>query len=149
MAQKTFPSEEFKSLKWLAGSWKGIAVNVGNVPFYEAWRWVNDSTLANLAIEIKNGDTAISESNALHLRNGFIRLGKKPSDWVASRLFPNELVLRNDSLPYSNTIIWLHTKDDHWFTILEHPKSSVYYDMTRDLPLDRKVDAWLGERRKK
>ena len=145
-AQKKFTSQEFASLKWLQGSWKGMA---GDKPFYEAWRWVNDSVLVNFVIEIKNNDTLITESGALLLKNGLITLGQKPSQWQATRLMPNEIVLKNDSLPYSNTIVWLHTTDDHWFTILEHPKSTVYYDMRKDAALDRKVSEWLVLQQKK
>ena len=140
VGQKNFNPVDFQKSKWLQGSWKGMSAKE---PFYEAWRLVNDSTLANLAIEIKCNDTLIKESGALMLRNRKITLGQQPVMWETSRFNANELVLKNDTLRFSNVITWLHTKDDHWFTILEHPKSTVYYDMTRDASLDRKVDAWL------
>ncbi len=139
-AQKEFTPSEFKLLKWLQGAWKGTT---GKEPFYEAWRLANDSTLVNFSIQIRNGDTLVKEADALALRNGKILLGQKPAQWQANRLQQNEIVLKNDTLRFSNTIIWLHTRDDRWFTILEHPKSTVYYDMTKDAALDRKVEGWL------
>ena len=90
-SQKNFTQQEFTALKWLQGSWKGMA---GDKPFYEAWRWVNDSVLVNFEIEIKNNDTLISESSALLLKNGKITLGQKPNQWQAFRLMPNEIVLK-------------------------------------------------------
>jgi hypothetical protein len=128
---------------WLQGSWKGMT-KTG--PFYEAWRVINDSTLLNLAIEIKGGDTLIKESATLSLRQGSIWLGGEPARWKASRVVAGEIVLRNDTLRFSNTIIWMHTPEDHWITILEHPHSTVFYDMSRDAALDRKVEAWIRER---
>ena len=145
-SQQKFATSDFKQMKWLEGSWKGYA---GSTLFYEGWRVVNDSVMVNFAIEIKNSDTIIRESSALLLRNGRITLGQIPSQWTASRITPNELVLKNDTLSYSNVIIWLHTKDDHWFTILENPKSTIYYDMTRDVALDKKLDDWIRQRRKR
>ena len=61
-----------------------------------------------------------------------------------TRMTANELVLKNDSLPYSNTIIWLHTKEDHWFAILENPSSTIYYDLVREPLIDKKLDEWIS-----
>ena len=140
------PLSGLQKLKWLQGAWKGSA---GAEPFYEGWRFYNDSILVNFAIEIKGRDTVIKESSALVLRNGQLTLGQKPAQWAATPLTANELVLRHDTLKYSNTIIWLHTKEDHWFTILEHPRSTVYYDMSRDPVLDEKLEMWIRQHRKK
>jgi hypothetical protein len=141
--QGRFTNTDFSRLSWLEGSWKGIAQNAA---FYEAWRRVNDSTFLNLGIEIANADTTISESTTLRLRGGSIFLGDKGMVWTASRLVANELVLRNDTARSSNTIIWMHGPADHWITVIEHPKTAVFYDMTRDAALDRKVDAWIRQR---
>ncbi|MBD0350532.1 MAG: hypothetical protein ICV65_05180, partial [Flavisolibacter sp.] len=55
----------------------------------------------------------------------------------------NEMVFENDTLHFSNRIIWLHTADDHWFTILQHPGSTVDYDMIRVLQLEAAVDRYI------
>ena len=142
---QSFSTTDIQKLKWLEGSWKGMA---NDKPFYEAWRFFNDSVLVNFAIEIQNGDTIIKESSALILSGGQVSLGQPPTQWKASRITQNEIVLKNDTLKFSNVIIWLHTKEDHWFTVLEHPRSTVYYDMVRDAALNRKVDAWLADKKK-
>lgn len=80
------------------------------------------------------------------LRNAVLTLRGEGISWAASRLVGSELVLRNDTARYSNTIIWLHSAEDHWWTILEHPRSSVSYDMIRDEALTRKLEAWLRTR---
>ena len=71
-----------------------------------------------------------------------------PTQWKLERLTPNEMMFENDSLKYSNRIIWLHTLDDHWFTILQNPKSTVYYDMVRILVLEAVVDRFIANAQK-
>ena len=146
LGQSTYQQSDFKNMEWLLGSWKGL--NKGEF-FYEAWQKANDSTIVNFSIEIKNGDTLIKETGALFLRNDRIFHGHKPVLWNASRIMANQIVLNNDTLKYSNSIIWLHTNEDHWFTILENPRSTVYYDMTREPKLDKKIGEWIAFHLKK
>ena len=136
-AQLPAARPQLSKMEWLVGSWKGIS---NNVPFYEGWRKLNDSTLVNFAIEVKGKDTAVRVADQLAVRGQDFFLGKLPNFWLGARLTDNQIVLRNDSLKFSNRIIWLHTKDDHWFTILEHPLRTVYYDLTRVAAFDFHVD---------
>ena len=128
---------QLSKMEWLVGSWKGMS---NNVPFYEGWRKLNDSTLINFGIEVKGKDTIVKAADQLAVRGQDFFLGKLPNFWLGARLTDNQIVLRNDSLKYSNRIIWLHTKEDHWFTILEHPVRTVYYDLTRVTAFDPHVD---------
>lgn len=132
-------------IQWLEGSWKGMS---GDKPFYEAWKFFNDSVIVNFEITINNDDTVIRKSGAIILKQNQKYFGNNSIQWKISRITANEIVLKNDSLPYSNTIIWLHTKEDHWFTILENPGTTVYYDLVRDPALDRKVVEWIRLNRK-
>ena len=135
------PTKDQHPLKWLHGSWKGIS---NDKPFYEGWRFFNDSVLVNFDIAVINGDTIIRESNAIILSHNQNYYGNKTIQWKITRMTANELVLKNDSLPYSNTIIWLHTKEDHWFAILENPSSTIYYDLVREPLIDKKLDEWIS-----
>ena len=136
-AQQQPTKPQLSKMEWLVGSWKGIS---NNVPFYEGWRKLNDSTLINFGIEVKGKDTIVKAADQLAVRGQDFFLGKLPNFWLGARLTDNQIVLRNDSLRYSNRIIWLHTKEDHWFTILEHPARTVYYDLTRVTAFDPHVD---------
>jgi hypothetical protein len=136
-AQQQPVKPELSKMEWLVGSWKGMS---NNVPFYEGWRKLNDSTMINFGIEVKGKDTIVKAADQLAIRGQDFFLGKLPNFWLGARLTDNEIVLRNDSLKYSNRIIWLHTKEDHWFTILEHPVRTVYYDLTRVAAFDPHVD---------
>jgi hypothetical protein len=110
-------------------------------PFYESWKMFN-GMLVNFSIEITGKDTLVKEGGAIHVRDGHIMMGKDPF-WKLKRQTANELMFENDSLKYSNRIIWMHLDNDHWFTILQNPKSTAYYDMIRIPELDALVDRYL------
>ncbi len=114
-------------MNWLIGSWKGMH---NGKPFYEVWRQTKN-LLVNFAIEINGTDTTVKEETAIFIDTNQITLGKLPTQWKLKRLTPSEMMFENDTLKYSNRIIWFHTSDVHWFTILQNPKSTVYYDMVK------------------
>ena len=126
-------------MKWLEGSWQG---DYKGKPFYEAWRMYN-GMLVNFSIEINGNDTLVKDDGAIHVRDGNIMLGKNPTFWKLKRQTSNELMFENDSIKYSNRIIWMHLNNDHWFTILQNPKSTAYYDMVRVPAFDAVVDRYL------
>lgn len=125
-----------KDLRWLEGSWKG---EYNGTPFYEGWRLVNNE-LVNFEIKINGKDTTVSRQNQIRLKEGVLTLGNGPVYWKLKRVTANEMMFENDTAKYSNRIIWLQLKNDHWFTILQHPKTTAYYDMVR-VP---ELDAWIG-----
>ncbi len=128
--------------KWLVGSWKG---KDRHVTFYEAWRVQGDS-LVNYTIDIKGTDTVLIEQTSLRARSGQIVFGKS-GGWILKRLTQTEIVLENDTSKFSNRMIYLHLKNDRWFALLEHPKSTMYYDMERISELDGVVDNLLRKRK--
>lgn len=128
---------------WLLGSWAG---KHNGAPFYEAWR-MRDNTLVNFTIEIKKGDTLVIEQTSLRTNNDKIVFGKK-GDWLLKRLTRNEIVLENDSSKYSNRIIYLHLDNDHWFTVLESPDFTMYFDMERFPALETTVDRFIRNKKK-
>jgi hypothetical protein len=65
------------------------------------------------------------------------------------RITGNEIDLENDTSKYSNHIIYLHRANDHWFTILEHPASTMYYDMEKIKELDLRIDRFIDKKYKR
>ena len=145
--QQRTPKEDFNKMKWLIGSWKGVA---NNRPFYEAWRRVNDSVYVNFSIEIKNGDTVVSEGSPIYRELGSVYLGQSPARWKLTRLTDDEMVFENDTLKFSNKIIWHHTLIDHWYTELVNPDNRIAkYDIIRMPELDAVVDRFIQQAMKK
>lgn len=132
-----------KKAKWLEGTWQGL---YNGAPFYEAWKIHGDS-LVNYTIEIKGTDTTLLEQTSLRNRNNNIVFGKR-GDWTLKRLIGNELVLENDTSKFSNRMIYLHLTNDHWFVLLEHPKSTMYYDLQRFPALDPTVDELIKKKKR-
>lgn len=128
---------------WLVGSWIG---KHNGSPFYEAWR-MRDNTLVNFTIEIKKSDTLVIEQTSLRANNDKIVFGKK-GDWLLKRLTRNEIVLENDSSKYSNRIIYLHLDNDHWFTVLESPDFTMYFDMEKFPALEAVVNRFIRNNKK-
>ena len=129
--------------KWLVGSWSG---HHNGSPFYEAWR-IHKEALINFTIEIKKGDTLVVEQTSLRANQHKIVFGKK-GDWLLKRITRNEIVLENDSAKYSNRIIYLHLDNDHWFTVLESPGFTMYFDMVRFPELEAVVNRFIKKNKK-
>jgi hypothetical protein len=134
-------SQDFQKMKWLIGGWEGKTSS--GSPFYESWKLFNDSVLVNFNIEIRNTDTIVKESGAIFIHKGKICMGSPDRYWNLSRLTNNEMVFQNDSINYSNTIIWVHSPDDRWFAILQNPGSTIVYDLHRSAAIERKTDEFI------
>ena len=133
----TEAASDLKKMLWLQGSWKGL---YNGKPFYEAWHVLNDSMLMNYEIKITDTDTLIKESGSIHSRGENFFYGTESVNWKLSTMTPNELVFKNFSLPYSQTILWKHTDEDHWYTKLSHPNTATAeYDLIRQPELDAYV----------
>lgn len=135
---------DIPKLLWLEGSWKGM--HQGK-PFYEAWRKANDSTLHNFSIEIKGTDTLVKEAGRIVLKGSDIWFSDGTAAWKLRRLNAAEMVFENDTLRYSNRIIWFRTSDDHWLTLLQHPRATQHYDIVRIPELEAVVNRFLAQKR--
>lgn len=133
-----------KKASWLVGTWKGMN---NQSAFYETWR-IQDDSLVNYTIEFKNDDTIVTRQTSLRHKGKSIVFGKK-GDWQLKRMTRNEIVLENDASKYSNRIIYLHLANDHWFTILEHPGSTMYFDMEKVTELDLVIDRFIRNKQTK
>ncbi len=143
-AQNSIDSNQISKLTWLTGSWKGM---YNGKPFYESWRKFSDKVLVNFSIDIKDKDTVVKEETAIVFTGSKTIFGKK-GEWVLKRVMSNEMMFECDTCKFSNRIIFLRTNDDHWFTILQHPKSTMYYDMVRIKELDAIVDKFISDAKK-
>ncbi len=70
-------------------------------------------------------------------------MGSHNSTWNLSRLTNNEMVFKNDTINYSNTIIWVRSADDRWLAILQSSGSTTVYDLRRSEMIERKTDEFI------
>ena len=113
-----FTPADFRRLRWIEGSWRGSGV--GQAPFYERYRFVDDSTLVVDAFPDSTLAT-VSESTRFELRGG--TLGNPGTvRWVASRLDDRAV----DFVPVAgarNTFTWRYESPDRWTALLHWPAS--------------------------
>lgn len=72
VARELYDAADFSGLRYLEGDWRGSGYEGG--PFYESYRFVNDSTIEMTAWADSTMTTSRSQSQYL-LRNGVIRTG--------------------------------------------------------------------------
>lgn len=134
-----------KQMKWLAGHWKGM---YKGAPFYESWIMVNDSLMVNLSIEIKNKDTLVKENGFTRLqKNGTIIHGGTNASWQLTKLNDTEMIFENDTLKFANRIIWSHSPNDHWITVIHNPSGVINYDLERVPWLDKVVSRFINKKK--
>jgi len=109
---------DFRRLRWIEGSWRGSGS--GQAPFYERYRFADDSTLVVDSFADSTLAT-VSESTRFELRGG--RLGNPGTvRWVASRLDDRAV----DFVPVAgarNTFTWRYESPDRWTALLHWPAS--------------------------
>jgi len=110
---------DFRRLRWIEGSWRGSGVN--QAPFYERYRFADDSTLVVDAFPDSTLAT-VSESTRFELRGGTLGNAGTTVRWVASRLDDRAV----DFVPVvgaRNTFTWRFESPDRWTALLHWPAS--------------------------
>ncbi|MFL5384096.1 MAG: hypothetical protein ACJ8GN_16360 [Longimicrobiaceae bacterium] len=109
---------DLRRLRWIEGSWRGSGV--GQAPFYERYRFADDSTLV---VDSFADSTlaSVTDSTRFELRGA--RLGNPGTvRWVASRLDDRAV----DFVPVAgarNTFTWRYDSRDQWTALLHWPAS--------------------------
>lgn len=110
----TVAPEEFATLKWIEGYWRGAAPD--GPPFYERYAFTDDSTIA-MYVFPDSTFAAPNDSAHVALRGGILRDSGRTASWVASRLDSTSV----DFAPEwgaTNTFTW--RKDgDSWTATIE------------------------------
>ena len=124
---------------WLIGTWKGM---YNGVPFYETWRKKDDNTLIGYSITISEGDTLAKENNVIRVKGNAL-VFTDPNVYESKRIMDNEVTFeREDSKAFSR-LVWINTKDDHWWAVLQHAGATTTYDLVREPMLDKVVDTFI------
>jgi hypothetical protein len=105
---------ELRQLRWIEGTWRGSGS--GQAPFYERYRFVDDSTLM---VDSFADSTlaAVTESAPFELRGG--RLSSGGGRWVASQLTRRWVTF----IPVRarNLFTWRYDSPDSWTALLAWP----------------------------
>lgn len=112
-----FSTSDLTKLRWIEGTWRGT----GDVetPFYERYRFENDSTLAVEGFADEKVDR-VSDITRFELKEGQFGNGGDGSRWVAT-------VIDNDSITFEpvskarNSFVWKRASKDLWQAVLMWP----------------------------
>jgi len=110
---------DFRRLRWIEGSWRGSGS--GQAPFYERYRFADDSTLVVDSFADSTLAT-VSESTRFELRGGSLGNAGQAVRWVAARLDDRAV----DFVPVAgarNTFTWRYETPDRWTALLHWPPS--------------------------
>ena len=115
----TLRTGDLRALQWIAGTWRGSSD--GQSPFYERYRFVDDSTL--LVESFKDSTlNAVTESTRYELRAGrFANAGSADAaQWVAVRLTGGAITFAPVRRA-RNRFTWRPSSADEWIADLVWP----------------------------
>jgi hypothetical protein len=109
-----FAVSDFAKLKWLEGTWRGSAP--GQDPFYERYRFVNDSTME---ISYYKDSTLTRETGTgrVYLTVGRIYHTAGPGRWGATRVDASGIYFI-PQVNARNTFAWAYQTPDTWTATL-------------------------------
>lgn len=122
--------EEFRSLAWLEGRWVGSGG--GYDAFYEAYRFLNDSTIEQTTYPDGSFEAADGRSTMELRDGGILKLRNGEVESVITRLSGDTLRFeRVPARPFGYA--WIRVSDDEWTAILERPGGAepVVYTLRR------------------
>lgn len=110
----TLTAADLQKLRWIEGSWRGTGVN--QPPFFERYRFENDTTLA---VDHFEDETLakVTKTSRYELKNGEFRSTSSSRGYVATSL--DDSSIKFDPLTVgSNSFIWKRESKDSWTAIL-------------------------------
>jgi hypothetical protein len=126
-AQHTTPvsKSDLQKIKWIEGSWKGL---YNNTPFYEHYRFANDSTIEVTSFEWDGKDTSKSSVSRVQWADGNYYLGDK-RNWQVRSITDTSIYMTPKGS--GNDILWKFVAKDRWQAILKTKNGMTSYDMVR------------------
>jgi len=82
-----YGKDDLKKIKWIEGKWKGL---YKGEPFYEIYRFVNDSTLETTGYEWDGKDSSKTSLSYVYFKDGVYWLGEE-QNWKVVTINENEI----------------------------------------------------------
>jgi hypothetical protein len=125
---KKLTAADLQKLRWIEGSWRGTGVD--QPPFFERYRFENDSTLAVDSFDDEKL-TKVSDTSRYELKDGEFGGGSQGSRYVATALDDNSITFE-PVVKAHNSFIWKRVSKDSWTAILKWPA-------TKDKPAGERI----------
>lgn len=127
-----YGKDDLKKIKWIEGKWKGL---YKGDPFYEIYRFVNDSTLESIGYEWDGKDSSKTSFSYVYFKDGAYWLGEK-QNWKVVSITENEIKMA-PNFEASNDILWKHRDSTGWDAILKGKKETNIYNMQQFDPFKK------------
>ena len=117
---KKFTIEDLKKLRWLEGTWRGTGDDTQ--PFFERYRFENDSTLAIESFETEKLEK-ITDTTRYELKDGEFGGGNEGFRWIASEIDDKSVTF----VPVTkarNSFRWEQVSKDEWKAVLNWPATA-------------------------
>lgn len=111
----TVSPDEFGSLRWLEGTWRGV--DEGGQPFYERYAFVDDSTI-EAASSPDSTFPSVDGASEIRLRAGHVTTGDEAMEWTVTAI--SDGVVRFDPVRGArNAFEWRRESDSAWTAKLD------------------------------
>lgn len=113
-------ADDLKKLRWIEGTWRGTGEGVQ--PFYERYRFENDTTLA-IDTFADEQLTKVTDTTRYELKNGEMGGGNEGFRWVAGALDDKSITF----VPVAkarNSFRWETVDKDSWKAVLNWPATA-------------------------
>ena len=114
---KPVTADDLRQLRWIEGAWRGT----GDVekPFYERYRFENDSTLSVESFDDESLSKA-TETTRFELRGGEFGNPGEGARWAATALDANSVTFEPVAKA-RNSFRWQRESADSWTATLDYP----------------------------
>lgn len=122
----------FQDLRWLEGQWRGTSTgaSAGEKPFYEGYRFVDDSTIVTHHY-LDSTLATVTDTGVVLLRGGEVVHQGGGATWAATRVGPGIIEFEPREAA-SNSIAWARNPDSGWTATLQAGNATpIVYRMER------------------
>jgi hypothetical protein len=119
-----YGKDDLKKIKWIEGKWKGL---YKGEPFYEIYRFVNDSVLESIGYEWDGKDSSKTTKSYLYFKDGVYYLGEKQNYKVFS-ITESEIKMM-PNVEAHNDVLWKYRDSTGWDAVLKGEKETNIYNM--------------------
>ncbi len=121
-----YTKDHLKKISWIEGNWKGMD---GTNPFYEIYKFANDSTIEITSYEWNGTDSSKSSKSLLLWKEGRYYLGND-LNYSVTEITDNSISMDPNNKA-NNSILWTTKDANTWIATLKTKSTEKTYTMER------------------
>ena len=122
----SYTKKDLKKISWIEGNWKGMD---GQSPFYEVYKFINDSTIEITSYDWNGIDSTNSSTSLVSWKNDRYYLGDS-LNYVVNEI-TDSVISMNPNYKANNSINWKAKNSNAWTAILKSKNGEKVYNMER------------------